>query len=194
LDRAGLNSQRAAGVLVHGFRHTFVAELANRECQRVRADEASRARVDADRAKDLNSFTAVSWSLATTWHLLNVKDRRSLGAAGLVSRESVPAPDAEPLYRRKALSYTNIGGCGWYRTADRWVFPLSLSVAAGAFWRNTPIVSRVDLVCWMIESRDRPKTETGNSGGGGASTDQVAVVCRPRLGFGLLSPGRPQVE
>jgi site-specific recombinase XerD len=27
--KAGLNSQRAAGVLVHGFRHTFATELAN---------------------------------------------------------------------------------------------------------------------------------------------------------------------
>jgi integrase len=27
--RAGLNSQRAAGALVHGFRHTFATELAN---------------------------------------------------------------------------------------------------------------------------------------------------------------------
>ena len=29
LRRAGLNSQRAPGVLVHGFRHTFATELAN---------------------------------------------------------------------------------------------------------------------------------------------------------------------
>lgn len=28
-NKAGLNSQRAAGVLVHGFRHTFATELAN---------------------------------------------------------------------------------------------------------------------------------------------------------------------
>jgi integrase/recombinase XerC len=27
--KAGLDSQRAAGVLVHGFRHTFATELAN---------------------------------------------------------------------------------------------------------------------------------------------------------------------
>jgi integrase len=27
--KAGLNSQRARGVLVHGFRHTFATELAN---------------------------------------------------------------------------------------------------------------------------------------------------------------------
>ena len=27
--KAGLNSQRAAGVLVHGLRHTFATELAN---------------------------------------------------------------------------------------------------------------------------------------------------------------------
>jgi integrase len=28
-NKAGLNSQRAAGVLVHGLRHTFATELAN---------------------------------------------------------------------------------------------------------------------------------------------------------------------
>jgi len=29
-NKAGLNSQRTRGVLVHGFRHTFATELANR--------------------------------------------------------------------------------------------------------------------------------------------------------------------
>ena len=47
--RAGIDANRARGALVHGLRHTFTTEL-ERQRQRVRADEASRARVDGDLA------------------------------------------------------------------------------------------------------------------------------------------------
>ena len=47
--KAGLNSHRAAGVLVHGFRH-LRHRARQPKRQRVRADEASRTRVDGDLA------------------------------------------------------------------------------------------------------------------------------------------------